>query len=88
MGKLTHFNRLGEAHMVDVGDKEATHRIAVADGIIRMQAETLQLIESGWLTYSVSMILRKFDTVWILRAKLLQQKRNTGIQLLKCFQTD
>ena len=47
MGKLTHFNRQGEAHMVDVGDKEATHRIAVADGIIRMQAETLQLIESG-----------------------------------------
>ncbi len=33
--------------MVDVGDKEATHRIAIADGTIRMQAETLQLIESG-----------------------------------------
>ncbi len=47
MGKLTHFNRQGEAHMVDVGDKEATHRIAIADGTIRMQAETLQLIESG-----------------------------------------
>jgi cyclic pyranopterin phosphate synthase len=47
MGKLTHFNRQGEAHMVDVGDKEATRRIAIADGTIHMQAETLQLIVSG-----------------------------------------
>ncbi len=47
MGKLTHFNRKGEVHMVDVGDKESTHRIAIADGIIHMQEETLQLIVSG-----------------------------------------
>jgi len=47
MGKLTHFNKEGEAHMVDIGDKDATQRIAIADGTIRMQAETLQLIESG-----------------------------------------
>jgi len=33
--------------MVDVGDKAATHRVAIADGHIRMQAETLQFIESG-----------------------------------------
>ncbi len=33
--------------MVNVGDKSSTHRIATADGCIRMQAETLQLIESG-----------------------------------------
>ena len=47
MSKLTHFNQAGEAHMVDVGEKPISHRIAVADGRIRMQAETLQLIESG-----------------------------------------
>ena len=47
MGKLTHFNQKGEAHMVNVGDKSSTHRIAIADGSIRMQAETLQFIESG-----------------------------------------
>ena len=47
MSRLTHFNKQGEAHMVDVGDKTTTHRIAVADGYIRMQPETLQLIESG-----------------------------------------
>lgn len=33
--------------MVNVGEKSSTHRIAIADGYIRMQAETLQRIESG-----------------------------------------
>ncbi len=47
MAKLTHFNRKGEAHMVDVGAKDVTHRIAVAGGEIRMQPETLALIVSG-----------------------------------------
>jgi cyclic pyranopterin phosphate synthase len=47
VSKLTHFNQAGEAHMVDVGDKPISHRIAVADGRILMQAETLQLIQSG-----------------------------------------
>ncbi len=47
MNKLTHFNKEGEAHMVNVGEKPVTHRIAVADGRIRMQAETLKLIQTG-----------------------------------------
>ena len=47
MAKLTHFNQQGEAHMVDVGDKPATHRIAVAAGSIHLQAETLDLILQG-----------------------------------------
>ncbi len=47
MSKLTHFNQVGEAHMVDVGEKPISNRLAVADGRIRMQAETLQLIRSG-----------------------------------------
>ena len=47
MSKLTHFNQEGEAHMVDVGEKPISHRIAVADGRIRMQSETLQQIKSG-----------------------------------------
>ncbi len=47
MSKLTHFNPQGEAHMVNVGEKPMSHRIAVADGRIRMQTETLQLIQSG-----------------------------------------
>ena len=47
MGKLTHFNQSGDAHMVDVGDKASTHRIAVAEGRISMQAETLAQIREG-----------------------------------------
>jgi len=45
--KLTHFNSAGDAHMVDVGDKSATHRVAVAEGMITMRPETLALITSG-----------------------------------------
>ena len=44
---LTHFDAQGQAHMVDVGGKASTHRIAVASGRIEMQPETLALIESG-----------------------------------------
>ncbi len=44
---LTHFNARGEVHMVDVGDKAISQRVAVAGGRIQMQAETLQRIERG-----------------------------------------
>ena len=44
---LTHFNASGEAHMVDVGDKQVTHRVAVASGRIRMLGSTLNMILDG-----------------------------------------
>jgi len=44
---LTHFDASGEAHMVDVSQKPVTDRIAVAEGMVRMTAETLALITSG-----------------------------------------
>ncbi|MGZ5028050.1 MAG: cyclic pyranopterin monophosphate synthase MoaC [Methylobacter sp.] len=47
MTALTHFNQSGEAHMVDVGDKEVTQRTAVTEGYIEMQPETLKLIMEG-----------------------------------------
>lgn len=47
MSSLTHFDAQGQAHMVDVGAKPATHRIAVATGRIEMQPATLAIIESG-----------------------------------------
>ncbi|QKT03213.1 cyclic pyranopterin monophosphate synthase MoaC [Ectothiorhodospiraceae bacterium 2226] len=47
MSELTHFNQSGEAHMVDVGAKDVTHRIAIAEGSIHMQPETLRLITEG-----------------------------------------
>jgi len=47
MTKLTHFNESGEAHMVDIGDKDASVRRAVTKGRIAMKAETLALIKAG-----------------------------------------
>lgn len=45
--KLTHIDASGEAHMVDVGDKAETTRIATAEGFVRMLPETLALIRDG-----------------------------------------
>lgn len=47
MSDLTHFNAAGDAHMVDVGDKDETERVARAEGYIRMQPQTLTLIRRG-----------------------------------------
>ena len=47
MSRLTHFNTAGDAHMVDVGDKPESRRLARAEGRIRMQADTLALISEG-----------------------------------------
>ncbi len=44
---LTHINERGDAHMVDVGGKEITKRIAVALGHIKMLPQTLEMITSG-----------------------------------------
>ncbi|WP_457676035.1 cyclic pyranopterin monophosphate synthase MoaC [Thiolapillus sp.] len=47
MSKLTHFDEQGQAHMVDVGAKDHTHRVAVTSGHITMEPDTLKLIEEG-----------------------------------------
>jgi len=46
-GPLTHITASGEAHMVDVGGKVETTRVAVAEGFVRMQPETLATILAG-----------------------------------------
>ena len=47
MTKLTHFDDSGASRMVDVGEKPVTRRVAVAEAIVSMQPETLELIQSG-----------------------------------------
>jgi cyclic pyranopterin phosphate synthase len=47
MNPLTHFDSSGQAHMVNVGDKPNTHRIAIATGSIRMLPATFDLVEAG-----------------------------------------
>ena len=47
MTELTHFNQTGEAHMVDVGEKTISQRVAITEGFIGMKSETLALISQG-----------------------------------------
>ncbi len=47
MAKLTHINAAGEAHMVDVSEKQDTAREAIAQSTIRMSAETFALLTKG-----------------------------------------
>jgi len=46
MTELTHFDESGAGRMVDVGSKEITQRRAVAQGVVRMEASTLDLIRN------------------------------------------
>ena len=45
--KLTHVDENGAARMVDVGDKQVTKRVAQAQAVITMRAETMQQIIQG-----------------------------------------
>ena len=46
-GELSHFDKSGQAHMVDVSGKPSTARVAVARGYIKMRPETLDLAQQG-----------------------------------------
>jgi cyclic pyranopterin phosphate synthase len=70
--ELTHFDASGQAHMVDVGAKAETHRIAVAAGSIRMQPETLAIILTG--------SAKKGDVLGIARlAGIMAAKRTSDL---------
>jgi cyclic pyranopterin phosphate synthase len=45
--RLTHLDAAGRARMVNIGDKEVTHRVCIAAGEVRMAAETLARISDG-----------------------------------------
>ncbi len=47
MSKLSHIDDKGQAHMVDVSEKESTSRTAIARARVHMRPETLKLIQSG-----------------------------------------
>ena len=70
MGELTHFDGAGRAHMVDVGAKDETHRVAVATGLIRMKPETFALIASG--------NAKKGDVIGIARVAAIMASKKTA----------
>jgi cyclic pyranopterin phosphate synthase len=76
MSELTHFDQQGNAHMVDVGDKKVTHRIAVAGGQITMQADTLQMITAG--------AHRKGDVLGIARVAAIMASKRTSDLIPLC----
>jgi len=73
---LTHFDAAGQAHMVDVGAKAATHRIARAQGTIVMKPETLQLIRQG--------DARKGDVLGVARIAAIQGSKRTSDLIPLC----
>jgi len=73
---LTHFDADGQAHMVDVSAKAETHRVARASGNIRMQPETLALIESG--------TAKKGDVLGVARVAAIQGAKRTADLIPLC----
>ena len=73
---LTHFDSAGHAHMVDVGSKAETARIARAAGSITMQASTLELIRAG--------SSKKGDVLGIARIAAIQASKRTGELIPLC----
>ena len=73
---LTHFDAGGRAHMVDVGDKPATRRIAIAGGAIRMQSATLARIREGSAD--------KGDVLGVARIAAIQAAKRTAELIPLC----
>lgn len=73
---LTHFDAQGQAHMVDIAHKAATHRVAVAQGRIRMLATTLALIQQG--------NAKKGDVLGIARIAGIQAAKRTSELIPLC----
>jgi cyclic pyranopterin phosphate synthase len=76
MPSLTHFDAQGQAHMVDIATKPATHRIAVASGYIDMLPTTLALIEAG--------TAKKGDVLGIARIAGIQGAKRTSDLIPLC----
>jgi cyclic pyranopterin phosphate synthase len=76
MNKLTHFDASGQAHMVNVGDKAHTHRIAIATGKITMLPETFKMVEAG--TH------KKGDVLGIARIAGIQASKKTSDLIPLC----
>ncbi|WP_079418342.1 cyclic pyranopterin monophosphate synthase MoaC [Thiomonas intermedia] len=73
---LTHFDAAGQAHMVDVGAKEQTHRVAVATGRIHMQPATFALVQSG--------SAKKGDVIGIARTAAIMASKRTADLIPLC----
>ena len=76
MSDLTHFDHQGQAHMVDIGSKAETERMAIATGSIRMLPSTLALIVKG--------NAKKGDVLGIARIAAIQASKRTSELIPLC----
>lgn len=76
MSPLTHFDKSGQAHMVDVGGKPESKRIAVASGVITMLPATLKLIQQG--------DAKKGDVLGVARIAAIQASKKTADLIPLC----
>jgi cyclic pyranopterin phosphate synthase len=76
MSALTHFDAQGQAHMVDVGAKISSHRIAIARGRIDMLPATLAMVEAG--------NAKKGDVLGIARIAGIQGAKKTSDLIPLC----
>src|SRR5215813_10112291 len=73
---FTHFDAAGRAHMVDVGDKAVTRRLARAGGRIAMQPATLALIRGG--------TAKKGDVLGVARVAAIQAAKRASELIPLC----
>ena len=76
MGQLSHFDSAGQAHMVDVGAKDETSRVAVAEGSIRMRPDTLALVKGG--------SAKKGDVIGVARLAAIMAAKKTADLIPLC----
>jgi cyclic pyranopterin phosphate synthase len=69
MKKLTHINQKGDAQLVDISDKAITHRKAIAEGSIKLNKETLKLIQDN--------LIKKGDVLNTARIAGIQAAKKT-----------
>ena len=74
--KLSHFDAAGQAHMVDVGGKPETHRVAVASGRIHMKPATFAMVGAG--------TAKKGDVLGIARIAAIQASKRTSDLIPLC----
>jgi cyclic pyranopterin phosphate synthase len=76
MSKLTHFDDAGKAHMVDVGQKPESERIAIAAGAVEMKQATLDAVGAG--------IMGKGDVLGIARIAAITGLKRTAELIPLC----
>jgi cyclic pyranopterin phosphate synthase len=74
--KLTHFDESGAAHMVDVGTKPETERVAIASGKVTMAAATAKAIAAG--------SIGKGDVLGVARLAGIQATKRTADLIPLC----